>query len=109
MANNKRPKRRRGRARATYVGFGDVRPADIEGAFTGEMMTCVMCGAQERSDPDVNSEWRMIMADSEKYYACPDEFPPDDAGKVAFTEAYETILRRIIKLRRFRFTRPRLN
>lgn len=60
--------------------------------FTGELITCVVCGAQYRSNPNVESDWRAIQIEDEILYACPNEFPPDGAGKEAFTAAYELFI-----------------
>lgn len=57
--------------------------------FQGEMMTCIVCGRQERSNPAVKSDWRMLDADGYHFYFCPDEFPSNKAGKEAFSEAYQ--------------------
>jgi hypothetical protein len=65
----------------------------------GELMTCIMCGRQERSDPHVESQWRCIVADGVPYYACPAEFPLDTAGGGAFSVAYQRILARIVAIR----------
>jgi hypothetical protein len=70
-----------------------------EGIFTGELMTCVMCGAEQQSDPDVESDWRCIEVCGVRGYACPDEFPPDGAGKEEFEEAYLKVLARIFFIR----------
>ena len=65
--------------------------------FTGELMTCIMCGRQERSSADWESNWRMVQLDPEhKYYACPGEFPADGSGADAFKKAYTRILSKII-------------
>lgn len=60
--------------------------------FNGEIMTCVVCEKQERSNPKSQSNWRCLDIDSERCYACPDEFPPDRAGKKAFETAYQFVL-----------------
>lgn len=31
--------------------------------FQGERMTCIVCSFQERSNPKIESDWRMIDAD----------------------------------------------
>jgi hypothetical protein len=57
--------------------------------FSGEMMLCVLCGRTERSDPAVNSQWRMVEMDGQaRFYACPQHFPPDDGDAKAFEVAY---------------------
>jgi hypothetical protein len=62
--------------------------------FQGEMMTCGVCGKQQQSDPNVNSDWRLLELDGEKFYACTDHFPPDEgATQKDYAAAYESILR----------------
>ena len=58
--------------------------------FTGEIMTCVVCGKQERSRPQLQSNWRCLEIDSNRCYVCADEFPRDGAGEKAFKTAYQT-------------------
>ena len=60
--------------------------------FTNELMICVVCGAQHRSNPNVQSDWRAIGMDNKIIYACPDEFPSDKAGADAFKTAYELVI-----------------
>lgn len=67
--------------------------------FQGETMTCVCCGKIQQSDPDVESNWRAITADSVRYYACPDEFPPDGATALEFELAYTIVFRNILAVR----------
>lgn len=67
--------------------------------FQGEVMICVMCGRQQRSNPTVESNWRALTVDGETYYACPREFPKDGARAGKFAKAYERILRKIMALR----------
>ncbi len=70
-----------------------------EGIFSGEMMTCVVCGAERRSHPAVESDWRCVIVDGERFYVCPAEFPPDGAGREAFREAYLKVMRKILSIR----------
>ena len=58
--------------------------------FCGELMTCLICQRQERSDSCVESNWRLVVADGVRYYFCPAEFPPDAiaTGKL-FKLAYQ--------------------
>ena len=35
--------------------------------FTGETMLCVMCGKQQQSTPDMESDWRCIEIDGVGY------------------------------------------
>jgi hypothetical protein len=68
--------------------------------FMGETMKCVMCGRTEKSDPKVESNWRMIEADDVKFYVCPLEFPRDGASEEKFAKAYKKIVLKIARLRR---------
>ena len=60
--------------------------------FTGELMTCVVCGRTEESHPLVKSDWRYIEIDEIGFYACPEEFPSDGATKRDFQTSYEVVL-----------------
>ena len=71
--------------------------------FMGEMMTCILCGKQARSDPSAECNWRAIAIGDKRYYACRDEFPPDGASRKAFRVAYT---RFIEKARSNAETRP---
>lgn len=65
--------------------------------FSGEMMTCVMCGARLRSDLRIESGWTCIVADNKPFYVCPAELPAGPASKEAFAAAYRKILIRILR------------
>lgn len=39
--------------------------------FTGEMMTCAICGKQQRSNPKKSSQWTVIEANGKPMYVCP--------------------------------------
>ena len=86
----------------TYSAMGDPKSITelIMGqrphAFTGELMTCVICGATERSAPDKQTDWRAIDLDRERFYACPKEFPPDGAT-VSTAEAFALAYTKVIK------------
>lgn len=73
-----------------------VWPIDSPDIFNGELMTCCMCGKQQQSQADQNSDWRIIELNEQKYYVCTDHFPPDDSSKEAFSEAYQKILRHLL-------------
>lgn len=60
--------------------------------FTDELMTCVVCGVQHRSNSNVQSDWRAIDIENDTIYVCPDEFPPDQAGTEAFRKAYGLVI-----------------
>lgn len=69
--------------------------------FRGEMMTCIMCGKQEKSDPRVESDWTVIEMpdDGKAYYVCPAELPLNDkATSWDFQRAYEKIFAKIAEL-----------
>lgn len=70
-------------------------PVAAPAEFQGELMTCCMCGKQQQSDPDQNSDWRIVQVNGQQHYVCTDHFPPDDADAGAFSEAYQKILRHI--------------
>lgn len=59
--------------------------------FHGELMTCVICGAQQDSDPAVESDWRYIEVGMKAGYVCPDHFPADGAraSKGDWSKAYQ--------------------
>ena len=63
--------------------------------FKDELMTCVMCGRQERCVPNISSQWRCIELENRKFYACPNEFPSDDSSAEEFKEAYIKIIKTI--------------
>ena len=51
---------------------GEKRPEDEFVPFTGELMTCVLCGKAEQSDAGIDSSWRMLeMGDGKRHYVCP--------------------------------------
>jgi hypothetical protein len=74
----------------------------MAGAFAGEIMTCVMCGVQQRHDPGEESNWRALELNGELFYACASEFPSKEADypgmKVLYMNAYTKILSKIITL-----------
>ena len=65
--------------------------------FMGEMMTCILCGKQARSDPSVESNWRAIVIGDKRYYACRDEFPPDGASSEVFKVAYVRFIKKAME------------
>jgi hypothetical protein len=67
--------------------------------FQGEMMTCVMCGKEEKSDPKVESGWTCVEVDGKGYYVCPAEIPVDGI-KQQYEIAYRKILTKIAALPR---------
>lgn len=73
-------------------------PADLPAdalplPFQGEMMECLLCGRRERSDPEVESQWRALSTgNARRHYFCPAEFPPDGSASKLFEMAYELAL-----------------
>jgi hypothetical protein len=68
--------------------------------FSGETMKCVMCGAEQKSDAAIESQWRMVELEGQKFYACPREFPADGSSSAAFEAAYHRFLRKAIHILR---------
>lgn len=68
--------------------------------FGGELMTCVLCGRAQQSDPGRRSNWRAVVLDTRTYYACPGHFPPDGSDAEAFEAAYYRFLRRALETHR---------
>jgi hypothetical protein len=96
------------RQRKKRLGVAGPRTAEAErlaeeiqedGIFSGEVMVCVVCGAQRQSDVQVESNWRCVIVDGERFYACPNEFPPDGAGREEFREAYKLVLTKVLSVR----------
>ncbi len=77
-----------------------IDPLTISPCFVGELMTCALCGRQEKSDPSIRSNWRVIEADGVRHYFCPAEFPPDWASAKKFQAAYTRCLQRILEPRK---------
>lgn len=76
--------------------IGNVPPK--KRMFTGEPMTCCMCGKTQQSDPKIESNWTYIEVDGVGYYVCPDELPLNQktATKWDFERAYTRILKHIM-------------
>jgi hypothetical protein len=50
----------------------------IKGApFMGEMMTCAVCGKQQKSDPKIESQWTCVVLGDRRVYFCPKCFGND--------------------------------
>ena len=65
--------------------------------FQGEMMTCALCDKQEQSDPEAESQWRLLERDDREFYICPDHLPPDGSGVLAFKRAYDRIYAELMR------------
>ena len=46
--------------------------------FTGELMVCVLCHAEHKSEPHVQSQWTAIEIQGARAYACPKCIPGAD-------------------------------
>lgn len=95
--------RNNGKKWRSFAGFGMTQAqakAVSDRTFAGELMTCVMCGAQRKSDPTANSDWRAVTVDGETFYACTKEFPPDGASAAEFEAAYDKVIRKVLDLKR---------
>lgn len=65
--------------------------------FHGEMMTCDLCGRQQKSDPDVSSNWTTVDLDGRRFYVCPKHLPLNDrATKADFVKAWEHVLKSLM-------------
>lgn len=67
--------------------------------FTGETMTCVVCGKVHESDIAIESNWRCVQVDGVSWYACPDEFPAGGASEEQFQAAYEAVFQAVLSAR----------
>ena len=84
------------RGMAYTPDISDAQAAAIsDKTFAGELMHCVLCNKEQKSDPAVNSQWRAASVDGRTFYACTDHFPPDGASKEAFAEAYARFIGRV--------------
>ena len=88
------------------MGFGKLSPGQVARkagkVFRGEEMTCILCGARQTSSPDTNTQWRICQLDGDKFYACPNEFPPDGSSEEAFEAAYRRFLLKAMEKRQLR-------
>ena len=85
---------------------GDGRPptdqdlAKREDYFGGELMLCVVCLREEKSDRFRTSDWRCCEIDGVPYYACPRHFPPNGSDSRKFEAAYRQVFQRAMERRR---------
>jgi hypothetical protein len=85
--------------RKTTIRTGGKKTAGLR--FQGELMTCVMCGKTQQSDPAVESDWTFIeMEGTPGGYVCPDELAAAHAGREPYQDAYTRILLKIAGARR---------
>ena len=59
-------------------------------------MTCLICGAQLRSHPEVSTNWRAVEAGAIICYVCPDEFPGDGSASEKYEQAYKLVMRCVL-------------
>lgn len=75
-------------------------PAPPPTVFQNELMTCVVCGNQQQSDPAVESNWTCFeINETERYYCCP-ACLQENAGSIE--ERYQIALMKISELRQTR-------
>lgn len=125
MANPRRPKRRRGKFRHVALEMGEGKVISMAGdkeavdaaleagnvPFSGEVMTCILCGKKRESAPDIESDWRAVQLGEgdgqRRYYGCPDHFPAEayppvgtqaGASAEAFKAAYVVFTKKAIGL-----------
>jgi hypothetical protein len=67
--------------------------------FQGELMRCIMCGKQQRSNPKKESDWTCIEQDGRFYYICPKELAAAHQGKEKYDRAYQRFMLKIQLLR----------
>lgn len=64
--------------------------------FQGELMTCFICGRQQKSDPNKRSNWSIVEWDSILFYVCTKHFTPDHlASQADYKHDYLYVLRKI--------------
>jgi hypothetical protein len=65
--------------------------------FHGEMMTCHLCGKQQKSDPEIESGWTLVtLYGNFEVYICPDELGGLNATKAERAAAWEKVLRLLL-------------
>ena len=64
-----------------------------------EVMQCVICGKKEVRRKGSEARWKIFnLSTGSRYYVCPDEFPPGDAGYCRVRRAYLRVLLRIAEI-----------
>jgi len=92
---------RRERRKRMVMGFGATVEQEqklVAETFQGELMKCVLCGKEQKSDPNIHSDWRVVEVDGRRFYACREEFPADGATEEQFYQAYKRFMERAIKV-----------
>ena len=64
--------------------------------FMGEVMTCALCNKAQKSDPKIESNWRMLELNGQRFYVCPKHFPSDRASAREFSKAYQHVIRSLM-------------
>lgn len=65
--------------------------------FQGEMMVCIMSGAKQRSNPNVESGWDCIVADGVRYYVSA-KWREKSYKKRGIPKTYELIIKKIASI-----------
>jgi len=65
----------------SYVLFTRQPSPETSTPFQGEMMRCEVCGSEQKSNPEVESNWTCVELDGEwgslLLYVCPKHYLPD--------------------------------
>jgi hypothetical protein len=67
--------------------------------FQGETMCCALCSKILQSDAHVESNWRAIDLDDQRFYVCPKHFPRDNAPAGEFAKAYKHVIKSLTNRR----------
>lgn len=68
--------------------------------FQGEMMTCDLCGRQERSDPQVESGWTVVELNDGHFYICTRHLNSETKD---FEKTWRKIVKKLSKMSRRSF------
>lgn len=67
--------------------------------FIGEMMDCIMCKKQEKSNQYVQCEWTVLEVDGHAFYVCPICIHVPALLK-GYDKVYEEIILTIVRLQK---------
>jgi hypothetical protein len=73
-----------------------TQPGEVP--FQGEMMHCIMCQKEEKSDPHVESGWTTIDLDGKRFYICPLHLGNPHWTRKEHKRNWESVMRRITSL-----------
>lgn len=93
---HKNPRKRTGWVQQCHDCF-KVWLAPPPEVFMGTLMKCVMCGKEQQSDPNIESNWTCLEINSDSHYYCCPDCLQNNAGSIE--ERYELVLRKIMELR----------